>query len=176
MTTTGSAQRAAGRDPGRAARRLRGASSGALVMLIIQFVLGTAVNLFVTPAKGGAGEAFSNGPLLALHAVLGLLLVLAAVDLLVRAALARHRTVIVAAALGLTAIAGAAVNGVVFLKTGGNGPSMGMAAAAGVAMLCYAFCLRVLSSSLRAGGRPSPDSASRWAARARAVNSPAAPR
>jgi len=147
MTSAGSTQQAAAKDPARAIARLRGASMGALTMLII--ALGVGVNLYITPAKGGVGEAFSNGPLLALHSVLGLLLILAAIDLLVRAIMAGHRVATVASALGLLAILGAAFNGVGFLKHGQNGASMAMSVAGAVAMLCYAVCLVILGSSER---------------------------
>ena len=146
--------RAGGKDPARAIARLSGSSMGALTMLIIQFVLGTGVNLYITPAKGGVGEAFSNGPLLAIHAVLGVLLLIAAVDLVVRSVLARHRALIVTSAIGLIAILGAAFNGIDFLKNQANGASMGMAVTTGVAMLCYAVSLRVLSSPGSRGGQP----------------------
>jgi hypothetical protein len=126
--------------------RLRGASMGAMVMLILQYALGTGVNLFVTPGHGGLSEAFKNGPVLALHAILGLLLILAAIGLLVRAIMARHRAVIIASAAGLVAIIGAAGSGVSFLTSGTNGASMGMAMAAAVAFLCYALCLFLLGS------------------------------
>jgi hypothetical protein len=149
MTSAGSTQQAAAKDPARAIARLRGASMGALTMLIIEFALGVGVNLYITPAKGGVGEAFSNGPLLALHSVLGLLLILAAIDLLVRAIMAGHRVATVASALGLLAILGAAFNGVGFLKHGQNGASMAMSVAGAVAMLCYAVCLVILGSSER---------------------------
>jgi hypothetical protein len=144
VTGTGSRQQAAAADSARALGRLRGASSGALVMLVIQFALGVGVNLYITPAQGGVSEAFTNGPLLALHAVLGILLIIAAIDLLVRAILARHRVVIVVSAIGLLAIVAAAGSGVAFLSDGQNGSSMGMAIAGCVALLCYAVCLRVL--------------------------------
>jgi hypothetical protein len=150
VTGIGSTQRATAAGSARALGRLRGASSGLLVMLVIQFALGVGVNLYITPAKGGVGEAFSNGPLLALHAVLGVLLILAAIDLLVRAVRARHRVVIVVSAIGLLAIAGAAGNGIAFLSNGQNGSSMGMAIAGCVALLCYAVCLRVLCVPERA--------------------------
>jgi hypothetical protein len=149
MTSTSGTDQATAEDPARTMARLTGSSMGALVMLIIQFVLGVGVNLYIHPAKGGIGKAFSNGPLLALHAVLGLLLILAAIDLLVRAIMARHRAVIVASAVGLLAIVGAAFNGIGFLKNGQNGQSMGMAVATAVAMLSYAVCLRVLNSPER---------------------------
>jgi hypothetical protein len=126
--------------------RLRGASMGAMVMLILQYALGMGVNLFVTPGKGGLSEAFNNGPALAVHAILGLLLVVAAVGLLVRAVIARHRAVIAASALGLVAIVGAAGSGASFLKSGTSGASMTMAMATAVAFACYALCLFLLGT------------------------------
>jgi hypothetical protein len=129
--------------------RLRGASMGAAVMLVIQFGLGVGVNLYVTlPAAGrggrSVGDAFSSGALLALHAAFGLLLVLTAVSLLVRAIAARHRPVIVTSAVGLLAIIAAAASGASFVNDSANGASLGMALATGVAMLCYLASLFIL--------------------------------
>jgi peptidoglycan/LPS O-acetylase OafA/YrhL len=147
MTTVGGTQQQkAGRD---LTRQMRGAATGLMVMLILQFGLGIGVNLFITPKKGGIGEAFSNGPLLALHAILGVLIFLAAIGLLNRAITARHRVLITAAAIGLGAVLGALINGAFFLKNGANGPSMGMAVSGLAAMLCYTVCLRVLGSGQR---------------------------
>jgi hypothetical protein len=147
MTTTGSTgQQQAGADR---TERLRSASFGLVVMLILQFGLGIGVNLFITVKKGGLGEAFSNGPLLAVHAVLGLLILLAAIGLLVQSIVARNRVVITAAAIGLVAVLGAAINGSSFLKDGANGSSNGMAVSGLVAMLCYTICLWVLGSGQR---------------------------
>jgi hypothetical protein len=152
MTSAGNTDRVVAGDATRATARLRSASMGVLAMLIIQFALGVGVSLYITPAKGGVSEAFSNGPLLALHAVLGLLLIIAAIDLLVRAILARYRPVVVASAIGLIAILGAAFNGIGFLRNAHNRASLGMTIAGCVAMLCYAVCLRVLGSAYRAQG------------------------
>ena len=129
--------------------RLRGASMGAAVMLVIQFGLGVGVNLYVTlPAAGrggrSVGDAFSSGALLALHTAFGLLLVVTAISLLVRAIAARHRPVIVTSAVGLLAIIAAAGSGASFVNDGKNGSSLGMALAAGVAMLCYLVSLFIL--------------------------------
>jgi hypothetical protein len=129
--------------------RLRGSSMGAMVMLILQYALGIGVNIYVTVNKGGLSEAFKNGPLLALHTVLGVLLIVAAIGLLVRAIIARHRAVIIASAVGLVAIVAAAGSGVSFVKSGTAGASMGMAMATAVAFLCYTVCLFILGS----GGR-----------------------
>ena len=124
--------------------RLRGASMGAMVMLILQYALGIGVNLYVTLHKGGLSEAFKNGPLLILHTILGVLLILAAIGLLVRAIIARHRAVIIASAVGLVAIVAAAGSGVSFVNSGTAGASLGMALATAVAFLCYTVCLFIL--------------------------------
>jgi hypothetical protein len=149
MTSAATTDQLTGKDPARVAARLRGASLGALIMLIIQFVLGSAVSIYISPAEGGIGEAFSNGALLAIHTVLGLLLLIAAIDLLVRSVLAGHRQVIVTSAIALLAIIGAAINGVVFLKHQHASASLGMAVACGIAMACYALALKYLSSPVR---------------------------
>ena len=130
-------------DGARLSARLRGSSLGALVMLILQFALGIGVNLYISPAKGGFGEAFSNGPLLAIHAILGLLLILAAISQLVLAIRVRHTAMIALSAIALIAIAVAASSGASFLSDQAEGSSLGMALATAVAMLCYAVCLRI---------------------------------
>jgi hypothetical protein len=122
------------------------ASLGAAVMLVLQYGLGIGVNLYISVPTGGStgstiGRAFSNGPLLAAHAVLGVLLVLTAVSLVVRAVIARHRAIIVLSAIGLLAILAAAGNGISFLHSGADGASLGMALATGVALLCYVGAL-----------------------------------
>src|SRR6516162_9398616 len=86
---------------------LRQASLAIVIVLIVQFALGISVNLYVTlPAAGHPGHSswFGNGVLLALHATLGMILVLAAVFVLVRAIMARNTALIVTSAAGLVAI------------------------------------------------------------------------
>ena len=139
--------------------RLRGASMGALVMLIIQFAIGMIVNLYVTIPGGDHGSGFwaaigralTDGPAaLTVHAALGLLLVITSVSLVVRAAACRYVPVIVASSIGLLAILGAAASGSRFVSTGLNSASISMAAATAVAMLCYAVSLYILGTR-RAG-------------------------
>ena len=101
-----------------------------MVVLIVQFALGISVNLYVTlPAVGHPGHAswFGNGPLLALHAALGMFLVLAAVFVLVRAIMARNRTLVATSAGGLVAILLAFFFGSSFTDKLTNGYSLGMA-------------------------------------------------
>jgi hypothetical protein len=141
-------------------RTLRGSTFGLLVMLIIQFGLGIAVNLYVTLPASDQGTGFlsaigkalsSSSVALASHAGLGLLIVLAALALIVRASIARHAPSIVFSVLGLLSIAAAAFNGARFVSDGGlANASLAMALAAGGAMLWYAILLFVLAST---GGR-----------------------
>jgi hypothetical protein len=142
MTSTGSTAKPAVQDPAAAIDRMRGASMSALTMLILQFALGVAVNLYVTPRKGGVSEAFTNGALLVLHALLGLLLILAAIGALAQAVRLRHRLAIATSALGLVAILIAAGSGAGYLSSHDNGSSVGMALATAVAMFSYAVALR----------------------------------
>ncbi|HLX49931.1 MAG TPA: hypothetical protein VKS82_16495 [Streptosporangiaceae bacterium] len=152
MTTTSSTTSPAPAQQARRLATLRGASLGALVMLIVQFGLGVGVNLYVSlPAAGSGGrkvsQAFSNGPLLVLHVAVGLLLIVAAISLLVRAIVARHVPVIVASAVGLLAIIFAATQGFSFVHDSTNAASMAMATATGVAMFCYAIALFLVRPS-----------------------------
>ena len=122
----------------------------AAIMLVIQYALGIGVNLYITvPTGKGVGQAFSNGALLILHTVVGLLLILAALSMVVRAVIARHRPSIAASVVGLLAILAAAGAGASFTSDGTNGASLGMALATGVALLCYIIGLFVV-------GRPHP--------------------
>jgi hypothetical protein len=118
----------------------------AAIMLVIQYGLGIGVNLYVTvPTGKGIGQAFSSGPLLAVHTVVGLLLILTALSMIVRAVIARHRPSIAASAVGLLAILAAAGYAASFTRDGTNSASLGMALATGVALLCYIIGLFVAS-------------------------------
>jgi ACR3 family arsenite efflux pump ArsB len=123
---------------------LRQANLAVLILLIVQFALGMGVNLYVTlPAAGHPGHAswFGNGALLALHAALGMLLILGAIFVLVRAIMARNATLIVTSAAGLVAILLAAFFGSGFTDKLTDGYSIGMALAFAAALACYAIGL-----------------------------------
>lgn len=93
------------------------------------------------------GTAISNGPAaLAVHIVLGLLLILAAAGLVVQAIMARHGGVIVTSVIGLLALAGAAAQGAAFVDKGHPSASMIMAVLTGAALLCYGVSLYLLGS------------------------------
>jgi hypothetical protein len=75
---------------------------------------------------------------------MGILIIIAAVMLVVRAVQARHRPTIATTVVGLLVIIGAFGAGSSFANDGGNGASLGMALLTAVAMLCYAANLVIL--------------------------------
>ena len=145
MVDSGPTQaRGSGGPPGQL-EIIRRTSFGMTVALLIQYALGMVVNLYVTvPARdhgGGTlaaiGRAFANGPAaLAIHAGLGLLILLGTISLVVRSVLTRRRPVIWLSAVTLLAVLGAASSGAAFVNSSTNGASLGMALLTGVALLC----------------------------------------
>jgi hypothetical protein len=126
------------------AERLRMASFGALTMLILQFALGTAYNLYGTAPTASKSIGMFSSPLLAIHVILGILLIVAAAMLVFRAVQAKAPALIATSVVGLVAILGAAGAGSAFTAHGASGASLGMALATAVAMLCYAANLVIL--------------------------------
>jgi hypothetical protein len=128
---------------------LRRAYLAILIALIIQFALGISVNLYVTlPTAGHPGHSswFGNGPLLALHAALGMFLTLAALFVLIRAIMARNTVPIVTSAAGLVAIGVAFFFGASFTDKLTNGYSLGMAISFAAALACYTIGLFAAST------------------------------
>jgi hypothetical protein len=129
-------------------------------MLIAQFLLGIAVNLFVVIPKDHPGsnppEYFSGVAqsitwailhghlLLVLHAILGLALVLNAVGLLVRAIQLRIRSLMLTAGFGALGIIGAGFNGGSYLNYHEDFSSMIMAGGFALAVVAYLIGLYVL--------------------------------
>src|SRR5215475_13532904 len=138
---------------------LRQANLAILIVLIVQFAFGMGVNLYVTlPAAGHPGHNswFGNGALLALHAALGMLLILAAIFVLVRAILVRYATLIVTSAAGLVAILLAAFFGSGFTDKLTDGYSLGMTLATAVALACYAIGLFAAGAGKPLGDEAAP--------------------
>src|SRR6478735_785132 len=105
-----SAARAAGTAAPAGPARLRRGSLAVLVLVVAEYLIGIYVNLFVTIPRAdhchSLGSAIANGPaILATHAVIGLLLGLAALGVLVQAIMARHVGAIAVSAVGLSALA-----------------------------------------------------------------------
>ena len=138
--------------------RLRGLTIVILFLLAAQFLLGMAVNLFVTIPTNHPGfhppEYFSGvfqsvrwaitssgSLLLILHAILGLLLVVLALVLLVSAIVRRSRGWIVVSIIGLIGVLGAGFNGGSFLNYNEDFSSMLMALGFILAMMTYSLGL-----------------------------------
>jgi hypothetical protein len=142
---------------------------GTMIFLIVQFLLGMAVNLFVTIPTNHPGAsppeyfggvvqsvtwAILHGHiLLVIHASLGLLLVLNALGLLLAAIRARQRDLITVTAFGLFGVLAAGFNGGSFLNYNQDFSSMLMAFFFAVAVVSYAV-------GLFATGRPASTAAS----------------
>jgi hypothetical protein len=142
----------------------------ALGMLIVPFLLGTTVNLFVKiPADhpganppeyfGGVAASVSwailhGGLWLTLHAALGLVLLLAALGTLVQAIRLRSGGRITLAALGFVGVLGAGFNGGSFLNYHADFSSMLMAVGFALAMAAYVALLYSMPvpSPARTGG------------------------
>lgn len=133
-------------DAGRV-RGLRANALAGLVMLLVEYGLGMWTNVYAKlPAadQGKAtlaafGNAVTQGPVgLALHALLGTLLIVTAVSVVVRATLVRQSQLIVVGCVGLAAILAAWLSGATFVGNADNGASFAMALATGVAILAYA--------------------------------------
>jgi hypothetical protein len=139
-------------------------------MLILQFLLGTTVNLFVKiPADhpganppeyfGGLVASVSwailhGGLWLTLHAALGLVLLLAALGTLVQAIRLRGGGRITLAALGVVGVLGSGFNGGSFLNYHQDFSSMLMAVGFALAMAAYVALLYSMPvpSPARTGG------------------------
>lgn len=137
-----------------AVSRLRRGSLAALVLVVAEYAIGMYVNLYMTvPAAdhgGGLSTAISNGPaLLSVHAVVGLLLGLAALGVLVQSMMARRWIVVGVSAAGLVTLALASVAGAGFVRTGDTSASMAMSVLTAIALLCYAVNLYVLGTAGR---------------------------
>jgi hypothetical protein len=129
--------------------RVRQASQAALALLVAEYVIGMYVNLYVTIPRAdhshSLGTAISNGPaMLTIHAVIGLLLGLAALGVLVRAVIARHLGAIASSVAGLLVLAFASAAGASFTSSGQPSESMAMSVLTGVGLLCYAANLYLL--------------------------------
>ena len=152
MSQTHAAARAAGHTQPERLVRLRGASIGVVVMLIIQFILGMIYNLYGTAPTSAKPVGLFSSPDLALHVILGFLLLLAAIGQLVQAIGARHQLSIWLSAIGLLSIIGAGFAGLGFAGSGADGASLGMSLAFATALVCYVILVFALPSSASARG------------------------
>lgn len=152
-------------DPTRAKRirGLRANSLAATIILLVEYGLGMWVNLYGhLPATDhganlatGFARAVADGPAgLAVHALVGVILIASATSAVVRSVGVRRSSLIAATVVGLVAIVTAALSGAGFVGTSDQTASMAMAVAGGIAIGAYALVLFI------AGGaqppRPAP--------------------
>ena len=144
-------------------RQLRITFLFALVMLIAQFLLGMAVNLFVkiptdhpgsNPPEYFSGVAQSviwailhGNIFLAVHATFGLMLVIAAIGTLVQAIGNRRGGIVVSAGLGFIGVLGAGFNGGSYLNYHQDFSSMIMATGFSIAVVAYSAGLYIASET-----------------------------
>jgi hypothetical protein len=138
-------------------RQLRNGFLALLCVLIVQFLLGMAVNLFVTVPRDHPGanapEYFSGvvqsvtwailhgHVLLILHAILGLLLVLMGAGVMFQAIRSGTRSVVITSVIGAIAILAAGFNGGSYLNYHEDFSSMIMASLFAIAVIAYAVAL-----------------------------------
>jgi hypothetical protein len=123
------------------------ASFGAVTMLIIEFILGMIYNLYGTAPTATKSIGLFSSPVLALHVIVAILLLIAAVMLLVRAIGTRHRLTIGLSVLGLVGILAAGFAGLAFTSKGAAGPSLGMSLAFAVSLASYIVIILMIPSS-----------------------------
>lgn len=144
-------------------QRFRATLLGILSMLIIQFLLGMGVNLFVTITRHHPGAnppeyfsgslqsvfwALTQGPiLLILHVILGLLLFITSVAVLVRAFRLPGLAPRILAGLGTVGIIGAGFNGASFLNYNEDFSSYLMSIGFALAAVVYTQLLYMLPAA-----------------------------
>jgi hypothetical protein len=147
MSDTHTATATAATDQASRLARLRISSLGAVTMLIIEFVLGIIYNLYGTAPTAKKSIGLFSSPVLALHVILAVLLLIAAIGQLIRAIGTRHRLSVWMSALGLVGILGAGFAGLGFTGNGAAGASLGMALAFAVSLAAYVVLVFALPSS-----------------------------
>src|SRR4029077_10296341 len=134
---------------------LRASTLAALVVLLLQYGLGIAANLYATLPASEHGKsifpafaaAITTGPdIVIAHAVLGTLLLIGAVTVLIRAVRTHLLPLIALAALALAAIIAAWLYGARFIGTTANSASLAMAIATGIAVLAYILILFLVAT------------------------------
>jgi hypothetical protein len=131
--------------------QLRATALAAIVMLLVEFAIGS--NLYNTVPKAAHGEpifaafgiAIAQGPIaLGIHAVIGTLIIAGAIQALVRAIQTRKVGYLVLSIIALVAIVLAWFGGSTYVSTQSAIASHIMGLGTGVALLCYAIVLFIL--------------------------------
>jgi hypothetical protein len=139
---------------------LRTNSFAAVAMLLLEFGLGVGVNLYAKLPASDSGKALfpafwsavSGGPVvLALHALLGTILLITGISAVVCSSLSRRPLWIGINSVALLAIISAWLSGSRFVGDMNDGESLAMAIATGVSIL-------VVPDSATVGGNPKGES------------------
>jgi hypothetical protein len=134
-------------------QRIARVSFGLVILLLIQYILGLSYNLYgKMPTANKKVGIFSSG-LLAVHVILGTLLIVIAIYLVVITIKATIRLALITSVIGLLSLLGAWVTGSAFTQKGGDGYSMAMGVLTAAAMLCYLLNVRVFARQVRNGHR-----------------------
>jgi hypothetical protein len=127
----------------RPARRISATSLALVVLVLAQYVLGIAYNLYGTPPTATNNIKLFSSPLLATHVVVGTLLIVIAVYLVVASVRARIPVATLASITGLVSLIAAWISGSAFTQKGTSGYSMAMGVLTAVALLCYIATMNV---------------------------------
>jgi hypothetical protein len=140
----------------RALNGLRANSLSVVVILMIEFGLGISANHYAKLPASDHGKgmlpafvsAVTGGPVvLALHAVLGTVLLAGGIAALVRAILIRRPVLWGLTVVALLSIVVAWISGSRFVATMANGASLTMALATAVCVVCYVLILFLVAKA-----------------------------
>ncbi|MBX4199427.1 hypothetical protein KW789_00855 [Candidatus Saccharibacteria bacterium] len=148
--------------------RLHRQSLGLLLMLIVQFVLGMVLDLFVELPKNHAGTSgdfisrawhgfiwavsSGGGIVLTLHVIVAIGLILGSIGLVIRAAILRNRFWLAISIVGALGIFVALTNGLAFIGYGNDVNSFVMAMGFIVAAVAYSPALSVAENPFKSRG------------------------
>ncbi len=122
-----------------------------LIGLVIQFVLGIVLNLYVELpdfSHSSYIQEIQKAPgFLTAHALVGLVLLVAGVLLLIQAIALRAAALVALLATGLAALLGAFIAGEIFAKNGADTYSLWMSLLTGVALAGY-ICVQALTGAV----------------------------
>jgi hypothetical protein len=135
------------RDPGSQAKEGAGASLRFVIAILIQYGLGVGYNLYGTAPTAKKSLDYFSSPLLALHVILGTLIVLTGIYMVVLSVRSRIRIAVILSSLAWVCVIGAWASGNEFIQKGQSGFSMSMAMFAGAAILFAVINVKILSDA-----------------------------
>lgn len=135
------------RDPAGQAKEGAGASLRFVIAVLIQYGLGIGYNLYGTAPTAKKSLSYFSSPLLALHVILGTLIVLTGVYMVILSVRSRIRVAVILSGLAWVCVIGAWASGSAFIQKGQSGFSMSMAMLAGAAILFAVINVKILGDA-----------------------------